>query len=221
MQVAEHPALGSLLEALLPTDIKPLTVENRQPTPILIAGVERRVRVEINPDAAQGRPNGLYGNQFSRAKPDVIERATKVLNPPTKTNLIAMEAPEGGDGPYLRDEIEYILATAYTGFTAARLESHQFSSMNPRVVVHTGYWGYGAYGGNRSLMASLQILAAHLAGLDRLVFHAGDANGVKLFQDSLQMLHEKLGLGESVMATSQLIDRLDAMGFRWGTSDGN
>jgi len=35
MQVAEHPALGSLREALLKSDIKPLTVENGEPTPAL------------------------------------------------------------------------------------------------------------------------------------------------------------------------------------------
>jgi Poly (ADP-ribose) glycohydrolase (PARG) len=42
------------------------------------------------------------------------------------------------------------------------------------VAVHTGYWGCGAFGGNRVLMALLQVLAAGSAGLDQLVFHVGD-----------------------------------------------
>jgi hypothetical protein len=61
MQVAEHPALGSLREALLQTGIEPWTVESGEPTPILIMGVERRCEVATDCDAALGRPFGLYG----------------------------------------------------------------------------------------------------------------------------------------------------------------
>ena len=47
MQVAEHPALGALREALLHSKIEPLCVENGVPTPALIMGVEHRCAVEI------------------------------------------------------------------------------------------------------------------------------------------------------------------------------
>lgn len=40
-----------------------------------------------------------------------------------------------------------------------------------RVVVHTGNWGTGAFGGNKVLMACIQMYAARVAGLDELVFH--------------------------------------------------
>ena len=39
-----------------------------------------------------------YGNNFAFADDDVIERATVVLDPPTVSNLIAMEVSGGGRG---------------------------------------------------------------------------------------------------------------------------
>ena len=192
MQVAEHPALGSLREALLRSDIKPLTVENGEPTPALVMGVKRRCRVATDRNAALGRPNGLYGNYFSRASAEAVERATQVLTPPTISNLIAMEAPAGGNGRYTRQEIGYILSTAFTGFTGARLESCRDRAQPPEVVVHTGFWGCGAYGGNRVLMALLQLLAARLARLGRLVFHTGDASGSQAFRQANQVLERDL-----------------------------
>jgi hypothetical protein len=218
MQVAEHPALGSLREALLASDLDPLTVAGGEPTPVLVTGVERRCRVATGPDAAAGRPNGLYGNAFARAKAEAVERATTALVPPTVTNLIAMEAPPGGDGRYTRDEIEFILATAFTGFAAARAESQRVLS-SPTVVVHTGYWGCGAYGGNRVLMAVLQVLAVRLARLDRLVFHAGDAAGAGTFLRAKRALEEVEA--ESPRDPAGWVERVEAMGFEWGVSDGN
>jgi len=126
-------------------------------------GVEWRCRVAINPDASLGRPNGLYGNSFSRASVEAIERATQAIVPPTITNLIAMEAPAFGNGRDTEQDIEFVLSTAFTAFTAARVESRRDRTKLPEVVVHTGFWGCGAYGGNRVLMALLQLLAAQLA----------------------------------------------------------
>src|SRR5262249_17357234 len=154
-----------------------------QPTPVLVRGVERRCRIATNPDAEQGRPRGLYGNNFAEAPAEAVARATTPIDPPTYTNTLAMEAPDGGWGAYRRQEIEYILSTAYTGFSAARIESAQVREP-PRVVIHTGFWGCGAYGGNRVLMALLQLLAARLAGIDRFVFHTGDAAGTAAFDEA-------------------------------------
>lgn len=89
MQVAEHPALASLRESLLQNNIEPLTVEAGRPTPILIRGVERRCAISTDSNSKQRRPLGLYGNNFARATPEAIKKATKVLNPPTISNIIA------------------------------------------------------------------------------------------------------------------------------------
>jgi hypothetical protein len=53
-----------------------------------------------------------------------------------------MAAPVGS-GRYTREEIELVLLTAFTGFAAARGES----PVGSRVIIHTGHWGTGAFGG--------------------------------------------------------------------------
>ena len=45
------------------------------------------------------------------------------------------------------------------------------------MIIHTGFWRCGTYGGDRVLMALLQILSAHLSQVNCLVFHRSDAIG--------------------------------------------
>ena len=218
LQVAEHPCLASLRHALLHDNLSTLTVESGRPTPILIMGAQRRVSLATDPNAAEFRPSGLYGNAFGRAPEDAIRMAARRLDPPTNTNIIAMEAPASGAGEYTRDQIHFILATAYTGLQAARIESTVDGSPNIQVVIHTGFWGCGAYGGNRILMTALQILAARLSGIGRLVFHTGDRKGLAQFQDAQKLLSD---LYSQTTTTDDLILRLYDRGYRWGTGDGN
>ena len=98
MQVTEHPALASLRQGLLESGLKPVTGEDGYPTPALIIGVERRCYVATDPNDAEGRPHGLYGNWFSVAPEDVVRRATKIIDPATVSNILAMEAPSWGQG---------------------------------------------------------------------------------------------------------------------------
>src|SRR5262249_29143691 len=59
LQVLEHPALGSLCEALrASTDPRfaPVTVEDGASTPVLVRGVERRCALATDPDLLEGRP---------------------------------------------------------------------------------------------------------------------------------------------------------------------
>lgn len=221
MQVAEHPALSSLREALLDSNIKPLTVESQQPTPILIRGVERRCAIATDRNPGQGRPFGLYGNNFGRATSDAIRQATKPLSPPTITNIIAMEAPAGGNGYYRIEEIEYILKTAFTGFCAARIESQLESPHAPSLIIHTGFWGCGAYGGDRVLMALLQILSARLSQVNCLVFHTSDAIGSQNLATAQQIVDRDLVPDNSPVKVSALVEKIHAMEFQWGFSDGN
>ncbi|MEG4231770.1 hypothetical protein QUA40_06615 [Microcoleus sp. Pol11C3] len=221
MQVAEHPSLSSLREALLDYNIKPLTVESEQPTPILIRGVERRCAISTDRNPEQGRPFGLYGNNFGRATSDAIGQATKPLNPPTITNIIAIEAPCYGEGSYSSAEIEYILKTAFTGFSAARIESHLELSKAPRLIIHTGFWGCGAYGGNRVLMALLQLLSARLSQVNCLVFHTSDDIGSQNLATAQQIVERDLVPDNSPIKVSALIEKIHAMEFQWGFSDGN
>ncbi|MBL1176549.1 hypothetical protein [Pantanalinema sp. GBBB05] len=221
MQVAEHPALAALREALLANRIQIGTVEDDQPTPILVRGVERRCAIATNPNPAQGRPLGLYGNRFASANAAAIQQATTPLQPPTISNILAIAAPSGGYGMYRRHQIDYILTTAVTGFTAVRLESQLVTPTPAAIVIHTGYWGCGAFGGNRVLMALVQLLAARLSQIDRLVFHTSDPAGSADLAKARQILEHDLLADAASVSVSDLIDAIVAMKFQWGVSDGN
>jgi hypothetical protein len=222
IQVAEHPILGSLKQALDATGRPPLTrtVENGRPTPVLIRGAQRLTSVATDSNPAEGRPAGLYGNRFAAAPVEAVRRATRRNDPPTVTNLIAIAAPSHGSGAYTRGEIEHVLTTAFTGFAAAVLESEETLGPAVKTVVHTGFWGCGAFGGNRVLMPALQIFAAHLAGVDRLVFHAFEAAGISKLSSATKLLDELLPVAKPADVTT-VIARLVKMNFEWGVSDGN
>lgn len=221
MQVAEHPALGSLREALLKTGHKALTAEDGKPTPVLVRGVERRVLIATDANVGEGRPQGLYGNRFAAAAPEVVARATRQIDPPTVSNLIAIAAPASGRGAYQHRDVELILTTAYTGFRAAVLETQDALGESAKTILHTGFWGCGAFGGDRTLMALLQLLAARLAGIDRVVFHTFDRQGSYAFADAQRTLARELDASTEPITLPGMIDRIVAMGFRWGVSDGN
>ncbi|MGC9372897.1 MAG: hypothetical protein ACP5DY_06215 [Thermovirgaceae bacterium] len=219
MQVAEHPILGSLREAILSRGLPALTVEDGSPTPVVIADAERRcmVKTDANPD--ERRPYGLYGNNFGRADEETVRKATVPIEPPTVTKFIAMAAPSGGYGPYSREDVEYVLKTAFTGFTAAGLETKRLAGVDAAVVVHTGFWGCGAFGGNRELMALLQILAAVVSELDMLVFHTHRPAGTEVFTRARQKAADLAKRGETGL--DELLPSIVDLGYRWGQSDGN
>ncbi len=217
MQVAEHPALGAVREALLARGLPALTSEFEKPTPVLIRGVERRCCVSTEPDASRGRPHGLYGNQFHIAVPDAIERATRRIEPPTITNLIAMAAPAGRHGTYTAEDVVLVLLTAYTGFRVAVAESVRAGRTDLPVVVHTGYWGCGAFGGNRVMMAMLQMIAAELADVDRLVFHTG-SDGAREFATARETLARVLEIPGNTLR--ERIVQIAALRLAWGEGNG-
>lgn len=218
LQVAEHPILGSVREALVSIGKPPGTVDERgRPTPVTIVGVQRRCAVDTLPNPAAGRPGGLYGNAFARAPAKQVAAAVKPLSPPTNSNILAMAAPPGGYGEYEREEMVYVLNAAYTGFSAARRESERIIPTGSRTVIHTGFWGCGAFGGNRTLMTVLQALAADLAGVD-IVFWAVDKPGVELAKNARQRYER---LRDTTSSVSHLLDHLVQQEFQWGVSDGN
>lgn len=209
LQVLEHPILGALREALVAGGgarggVAPRTRERDRPTPILVHGAQRGLALDTT--------RGMYGNAFARADPDRILEATTFLDPPTFSNIAAMEAPPGGIGRYERASIEDVLATAYIGFRACKDESAPAA-----VVVHTGGWGTGAYGGDPVLMALLQLCAARLSGIDRLVFHT--LSGASAFGEASRLL-DQLPWGPNI-STDALLDAVHECEFVWGVSDGN
>jgi hypothetical protein len=188
----------------------------------LCEGSNARCRVATESDAAQGRPPGLYGNAFAAADAEVVRRATTAIDPPTITNLIAMSALPPARGNYTHEQIAYLMTTAFTGYRTAMLASRGSGDAG-RVVVHTGFWGCGAFGGNRILVTAFQAIAACAAGLDRLVVHTGASDGPPSIEGAralVQELAQQLAQ-HSPMPFDQLIDGLVDRGYEWGQSDGN
>jgi hypothetical protein len=217
IQVAEHPALASLHLVAREQGISMRTVDesldySSRPTPVLVSGVERRIEVETT-------VSGLYGNAFQRATQEQVSRATRRIDPPTLSNILAIQAPEPGSGLYTASDIRQILITAYSGFVAAIEESKLQMGPTSSTSIHTGFWGCGAYGGNRTLMLLLQILAAHLASVQDIVFYLGRASGRRHHDESLA-LYEQIAAKPNTPVAS-IIARLEEAGFAWGVSDGN
>lgn len=68
-------------------------------------------------------------------------------------------------------------------------------------------------------MLLLQMLAAHLAGVNEIVFHLGRASGQRHHDESLA-LYEQIAVKPNTPVAS-IIARLEEAGFAWGVSDGN
>ena len=218
LQVAEHPVLGSLREALIAQDMIAETVDALDnPTPVTVTGVQRRCVINTLPNPEIGCPNGLYGNAFAAATEKQVRTVTAALTPPTVSNILAMAAIPGGYGEYSRKEILSVLTTAYTGFLAAHTESRRLLSTVTRTVIHTGFWGCGAFGGNRSLMVMLQKLAGDLAGVE-LVFWAFDESGVRLADAACQRVVQMYKTADTL---DEVVNLMVHEKFKWGISDGN
>jgi hypothetical protein len=214
LQVAEHPILGSVLEALSARRIDglaPLTREGDRPTPITIRGAERWCTIDTDPELAM--PYGIYGRRLERASDAVLAQAVTRLPSGAMTNVLAMEAPAGGHGAYQESDVRLIVETAIAGFGAARAESRE-----ARVVVHTGHWGTGAYGGDRVLMAIAQIVAARFAVLDELAYHSLDDAGLEAHAEASRIVARSMTTGMSV---AEVVREIVSRGFTWGTSDGS
>jgi hypothetical protein len=75
-----------------------------------------------------------------------------------------------------------------------------------------------AFGGHRVLMAILQVLSAEMAGLERVVFHTGNARGAEDLVEARRVIEEDMASAPGVDA-AELLERLVSLGFEWGTSD--
>ncbi|MEX2443136.1 MAG: hypothetical protein WD492_06010 [Alkalispirochaeta sp.] len=161
LQVAVHPALGCLREALI-ADGYSTAVEDtdEKPTPFTITGVPRRVAIDTT--------TGLYGNGFSRASLETVRDAVRPVAPEARSNILVIAAPRPGTGTYDQEEISAAMVAAYTGFAATGAHIPA-----PVTTIHTDFWGCGAFGGNRTLMMIIQAAAAEAAGV-HVVFHTFD-----------------------------------------------
>jgi hypothetical protein len=210
LQCAEHPALCSLRLALREEGQPARTEDEGAATPVLVTGVERRVELDCNV---------LYGNRFAAASPSIVRAHMRVLTPPTRSNIIAIAAPTGGPGPYWRRQIDHIVVTAYTGFVAAAYESRRLWPDAP-FEIRTGFWGCGAFGGNRTLMTMLQLLAARMARVDRLRFYTVTPSGMPDFAAGASALEDVLARGTPGEPLDALLERIADLDLEWGVGNG-
>lgn len=221
MQVAEHPLLASVRQKLVclarqHERYDPRTRDRAgMPTPVLVQGVARRIAVATDANTGQGRPQGLYGNHFARATPDVIVRASSRIEASALSNLLAIVAPAGGSGVYREETIDDALRTAYSGFRATVQACVLPGNEPPRIRLHGGNWGCGAYGGNPELMYLVQMIAADWAGLEGIVFHAPIAEPFVLACAKFASLQERC------CGHDDALRFLAAQRYAWGVSDGN
>lgn len=227
IQAAEHPALGSLRENLLDLEMTdsrfgPCTQDDDgNATPILIRGVERRASISVEPNPAKGIFDGIYGHKFALASENMIKKACRVIDPPTLTNLIAMVAPSEGEGEYSLEKIEQIFTTAFTAFTAAKIESILSNGENSIVKIHTGNWGTGAFGGNKILMPLLQIIAAYTAKIDIFAYHTYSRENTLNYKKAVSIYKNEIINDDKNIVLHDILHRIHKMGFQWGMSDGN
>ncbi|UJR08246.1 hypothetical protein I4U23_012519 [Adineta vaga] len=190
------------------------------PTPILISNTQRVIRMDTNK---------VYGNAFAKASERQLVQACEYLDKAQTVNLIAVEAPSHGHGVYTRDQIDYILVTCYVGFKAAQILAHKTHDLNIlnktipsreaskkfRTIIHTGWWGCGAYGNNRQMMILTQILAAYWTEIDELIFHT-QSNDYQRDIDAARTIAESMLKEKNI---DHVIDQILKLNLQWDRSN--
>jgi hypothetical protein len=171
--------------------------------------------------------NKVYGNAFAKASERQLIQACEYLSKPQTVNLIAIEAPSHGRGVYTREQIEYILVTCYVGFKAAQVLATKTKALNThnrrdssrggnfRTIIHTGWWGCGAYGNNRQMMILTQILAAYWTQIDELIFHT-QTNDHKKDIDAARAFAEKMLQEKRI---DDIIQKIGELNLEWERSN--
>lgn len=209
LQIVEHPILCSLGKAMESgthgvENLKRLTREDGQATPVLVQGAPRRCRLLTDRYA-------IYGDHFAQATEEILDKAVERIDPPQLSNILALSALPPNYAMYTMKQIAEMLGTAYAGFRAIVLQS------GGDVTLHTGHWGCGAYGGNKGLIAAIQILAAGMAGVSKMHYWYGFTH-----QDLTALQHGiQVASLLSETPTLRVVELLDSAGYSWGIANEN
>ena len=216
-QIAEHPDLALLRTAALEVGHPMFCAQGGEPWPILVMGAPRLLELDLGARPGSGGilERGLYGNAFRLAGQAELESCAKSLDPAAGTNLVAIEAPAFGRGKYSLGEIEYAARAAWSGFKAAADWTGE-AWPGRGLELRLGFWGCGAYGGNKTLLGAVLLAAADWAGARKAVFYAGPG-GKGDFEDALGLY---LWMREAGYGAEQMAAELAQAGFEWGTPNG-
>jgi hypothetical protein len=220
-QVMEHPVLGALREYLGRTGRSTRIASGRQDacvcTPVLVEGVERRCCFAASVTSGD-RVVPLYGWRFAAAAQADVLAAVEVFGTPRRSNVVAIAAPAYGVGPYTLEQVWAVLSGCAAGFRACEQEA---AAIGARAVINTGFWGCGAFGGNRVVMVALQILAACAAGVGALRLFSMDAGGLPAVAAAQSLVHEVMDPRRDEVSAAEVAERIVARRLAWGESDGN
>ncbi len=206
LQITEHPCLASVAYAIESGlhgqgGLTRRTQEGGEATPVLIEGAPRRCSLDTT---------HLYGDLFGGASTNQVQAATKVLNPPTRSNILALAALRPSFGEYTEEQIRELFMIAHAGSSAIVRRSG-------RATLHTGHWGCGAFGGNKGLVAAIQLLAAGTAGVERVCFWWGHTG---LDHSSLE---HAIAVAERLNGSTleDAVGRLTRARYCWGEANEN
>lgn len=201
----EHPSLVHLKEELEKSDeTRYLSRPNSPDRIALIRGAKRRAVFN------------MYGNGFASASHEEINRHLQVIPDPQASNIFAFAAPVGAPNtPYSRSDFETAFIRAYNAFRAMKEGGDE---RNKTVVVHTGNWGCGAFGGNPVIMNLLQMLAASAAGVEHLNFYPMSA---RQEMTEANRIFDEVQRVKPIATVEEVISYLEKnYEFKWGVSNG-
>ena len=118
---------------------------------------------------------------------------------------------------YKHETLVDIWTTALTAFYGAVSEAKACNGDTSECTTHTGWRGTGAYGGNRTPMAIMQVIAARAAGVTRLVFHTVDSAGATDFAAACALPGLDTFRHSETLDPEALLQFCAARSFRWDT----
>lgn len=121
-------------------------------------------------------------------------------------NVISMMAPYGGDGPYKKKEIIFLLLTLFAGFGG--IKKRGIKDKVQLTKIHTGNWGCGNFRNNKELIYLSQIYVADVLGIDTIVFHLADNQLMEKAIEKWKKIPNNLCFDEAVKLFTDY-------GFKW------
>lgn len=171
----------------------------------------------------------VYGNAFAHVTHRELADACEYLPRPQIVNLIAIEAPSHGYGRYSADQIRFILTAAFGAFKAAKVLASKTHALNRgrsltatasgvarfKTIIHTGWWGCGAYGNSRLMMLITQLLAAYWAEVDEIIFHVQSDNHQEQISEAKRIVAGLL----AERYVSEVIRKIENLNIQWDRSN--
>eukprot|EP01084_Bolivina_argentea_P134356 237010_1 len=188
-----------------------------------------------NGNFTQQNLNKIYGSKFARSGVETVVKCIDICEAPISTNIICIAALCKMMEKYTFEDIDFLSKTAFCGFNGAKMEilnealgeynkTQNSYTLRNTIIVHTGNWGCGAFGGNIEMHFILQCVAAVCAGIDMLYYHSVDINSMEKAQKGrdvlLNMLYPRCKDKYGNMDRDVFFKELLNLGYSWGCPNG-